>query len=104
MYFKHQKIIIIGFFSVLNKLENNDAFKDDEADAGAAAVANVLRRLLPCSPSDPAIVNQKFWSHATGADGVREVPAASMTARAMFRRDLLWTDARDVWHCAVASV
>ena len=59
---------------------------------------------FPCLPSDPAIVNQKFWSNATGADGVREVPAASMTPRAVFRRDLLWTDARDVWHCAVASV
>ena len=35
---------------------------------------------------------------------MREVPAANMTPRAMFRRDLLWTDARDVWHCAVASV
>ena len=59
---------------------------------------------FPCLPSDPAIVNQKFWSNATWADGVREVPAASMTPRAVFRRDLLWTDARDVWHCAVASV
>ena len=28
-------------------MENNDAVEDDEADAGAAAVANVLRRLLP---------------------------------------------------------
>ena len=59
---------------------------------------------FPCLPSDPAIVNQKLWSNATWADGVREVPAASMTPRAVFRRDLLWTDARDVWHCAVASV
>ena len=29
---------------------------------------------------------------------------SNWSPRAVFRRDLLWTDARDVWHCAVASV
>ena len=59
---------------------------------------------FPCSPGDPGIVHEKFWSHATGADSVRDSPAPNISPGSMFRKDLLWTDSRDVWHCAVASV
>lgn len=59
---------------------------------------------FPCSASDPCVVNEKFWSHATGSDNVREAPSLAMSPQAMFHKDLLWTDARDVWHVAVASV
>ena len=53
---------------------------------------------------EPVIVHEKFWSHATGSDSVRDSPGHNISPSAMFRKDLLWTDARDVWHCAVASV
>ena len=53
---------------------------------------------------ETTIVHEKFWSHATGSDSVRDSPGHNISPSAMFRKDLLWTDARDVWHCAVASV
>lgn len=59
---------------------------------------------FPCRTSDPSIVCQKFWSHATGTDCVRDQPTPNMTPSLAFKRDLLWTEARDVWHCAVSSV
>ena len=55
---------------------------------------------FPSSSSDPGIVTEKFWSHATGSDNVRDPPAPNMSPAAMFKKDLLWTDARDVWHCS----
>ena len=54
---------------------------------------------FPSRPSDPAVVHQKLITHATGGDHSGQSSGGSA-----FRRDLLWTEARDVWHCAVDSV
>jgi len=54
---------------------------------------------FPSRPSDPAVVHQKLITHATGEDCLGQSNGGSA-----FRRDLLWTEARDVWHCAVDSV
>ena len=54
---------------------------------------------FPSRPSDPAVVHQKLVTHATGEDCLGQSNGGSA-----FRRDLLWTEARDVWHCAVDSV
>jgi len=59
---------------------------------------------FPCNNTDPSIVCEKFWSHATGTDCVRDQPTPNMSPSLAFKRDLLWTEARDVWHCAVSSV
>jgi len=59
---------------------------------------------FPCNNTDPSIVCEKFWSHATGTDLVRDQPTPNMSPSLAFKRDLLWTEARDVWHCAVSSV
>jgi len=59
---------------------------------------------FPCKPTDPGIIDEKFWTHATGADDVREAPTMNMAPGALFKKDLLWTDSRDVWYCGVASV
>ena len=54
---------------------------------------------FPSRPTDPAVVHQKLITHATGGDCLGQSNGGSA-----FRRDLLWTEARDVWHCAVDSV
>jgi len=59
---------------------------------------------FPCNSSDPSIVCEKFWSHATGMDCVRDQPTPNINPTLAFKRDLLWTEARDVWYCSVASV
>jgi len=59
---------------------------------------------FPCHESDPSIVCEKFWSHATGTDCVRDQPTPNINPSLAFKRDLLWTEARDVWYCAVSSV
>ena len=59
---------------------------------------------FPCQRSDPSIVCEKFWSHATGSDNVRDHPTPSIAPSLAFKKDLLWTEARDVWHCVVSSV
>ena len=90
-------------------------YRSQSLDTGSRAdLANALDKFqqspmffggsFPCSESDPSVVSPKFWSHATGTDTVREPPPANISQAAMFRKDLLWTDARDVWCCAVASV
>merc|ERR1711971_165621 len=58
---------------------------------------------FPSRPSDPAVVHQKLITHATGGDCLGGQSSSSSGGSA-FRRDLLWTEARDVWHCAVDSV
>ena len=45
------------------------------------------------------MVHQKLITHATGEDCLGQSSGGSA-----FRRDLLWTEARDVWHCAVDSI
>ena len=42
----HLSPLAIGFFSALDKLENNDAVEDDEADAGAAAGLQQIKQVL----------------------------------------------------------
>ena len=59
---------------------------------------------FPSHSSDPSVVTEKFWSHATGSDTVREPPPANISQAAIFRKDLLWSSARDVWCCSVGSV
>ena len=59
---------------------------------------------FPSHSSDPSVVTEKFWSHATGTDTVREPPPANISQAAIFRKDLLWSSARDVWCCTVGSV
>lgn len=59
---------------------------------------------FPCRSSDPNIVCEKFLSHATGSDCVREQPTPNINPSLAFKKDLLWTEARDVWHCSVSSV
>ena len=45
---------------------------------------------FPCSSSDPSVVCEKFWSHATGADNVREPPNTNTSTNDFFQKDLLW--------------
>jgi len=59
---------------------------------------------FPCRDQDPSVVCEKFWHHATGNDSVREQPNPTTNPGILFKRDLLWTEARDVWCCAVSSV
>jgi len=55
---------------------------------------------FPSKPDDTPVVCEKFISHATGVDGVREAPTI---ANISYKKDLLWTDARDVWYVLVDS-
>ena len=45
---------------------------------------------FPSKPQDVSVVCQKFVSHATGTDAVKDAPTMTMA----FNKDLLWTDAR----------
>ncbi|XP_023344836.1 UHRF1-binding protein 1-like [Eurytemora carolleeae] len=55
---------------------------------------------FPSRPQDVSIVCQKFVSHATGTDAVKEAPSL----QGAFKKDLLWTDARDVWYVLIDSL
>jgi len=55
---------------------------------------------FPSKPGDVNVVCQKFINHATGDDAVREAPSMNTA----FKKDLLWTDARDMWYVLVDSL
>lgn len=57
---------------------------------------------FPTTPADIPLVAQKFVNHFTGTDNVRPQPtqltsADASTLEKYLNREMLWTDAKDVW-------
>jgi len=55
---------------------------------------------FPSKCDDTSVVCEKFVQHATGTDCVKEAPTI---ANISYTKDLLWTDARDVWYALIDS-
>lgn len=55
---------------------------------------------FPSQPDDYYIVTQKFLDHISATDNVRTVPEMNTVVMSLsehFTRELLWTEAKDVW-------
>ena len=63
---------------------------------------------FPTEPGDTTVVCEKLVRHATGQDKVRRLPclqsANNQELLHAMRKDLLWTEARDVWQVVVDPV
>ncbi|XP_014232860.1 UHRF1-binding protein 1-like isoform X2 [Trichogramma pretiosum] len=63
----------------------------------------------PNRPDDYNVISEKFLAHCAGADCVRKIPADfnSNSVAEMVKqltRELLWTEAKDVWCCNLEPV
>ncbi|XP_049825652.1 UHRF1-binding protein 1-like isoform X2 [Aethina tumida] len=54
---------------------------------------------FPSKPDDFYIVTQKFLDHISSSDNVRSTPKEIDSLNHQFTRELLWTEAKDMW-CA----
>jgi len=79
--------------AILDKFQNSSLFFGAE---------------FPALVGDTTVVCEKLVSHATGQDKVRSLPSlvAANTQELVqaMRKDLLWTEARDVWQVTVDPV
>lgn len=79
--------------AILDKFQNSSLFFGAE---------------FPALVGDTTVVCEKLVAHATGQDKVRSLPSlvAANTQELVqaMRRDLLWTEARDVWQVTVDPV